>query len=98
MSRTPDISTSHNSPIIDMILYYILSIIHILKYPKYCSRYIDDLIIPNASDEICEIIMNDVYPEEFRMHYYNDKLSSSFLDLDIMVKQEGFIIKLYDKE
>ena len=36
------------------------SIIHILKY---CSRYIDDLNVPTASDELCEIIINDIYPE-----------------------------------
>ena len=30
---------------------------------KYCSRYIDDLNIPNANQEICRIICNDIYPE-----------------------------------
>ena len=39
--------------------------------------------------------MNDIYPEELSLECTNnDKLRSSFLDLDIMVKQEGFELNL----
>ena len=71
------------------------AIVHILKY---CSRYIDDLNIPNANQEICRIICNDIYPEELSLECTNDSSNrSSFLDLDILVKKEGFATKLYDK-
>ena len=71
------------------------SVINILKY---CSRYIDDLNVPNATDHICNIICNDIYPDELTLECTNDdKLRSSFLDLDIFVNREGFVTKLYDK-
>ena len=71
------------------------AIVHILKY---CSRYIDDLNIPNANQEICRIICDDIYPEELSLECTYDCLNrSTFLDLDILVKKEGFTTKLYDK-
>ena len=78
-----------------ILIFKLLYNIHILKY---CSRYIDDLNIPNANQEICRIICNDIYPEELSLECTNDSSNrSSFLDLDILVKKEGFATKLYDK-
>ena len=70
-------------------------VVHILKY---CSRYIDDLNIPNASDDICNIICNDIYPNELEIVLTNsDPKNSTFLDLDIFIKDRKFHTKLYDK-
>ena len=73
----------------------LLSVIHVLKY---CSRYIDDLNVPNASEEICRIVCKEMYPEELSIERTNtDLMRSSFLDLNIFVRSEGFLTKLYDK-
>ena len=73
----------------------LLSMIHVLKY---CSRYIDDLNVLNASEEICRIVCKEIYPEELSIERTNtDLMRSSFLDLDIFVRSEGFLKKLYDK-
>ena len=72
----------------------LLSVIYVLKY---CSRYIDDLNVPNASEEICRIVCKEIYPEELSIERTNTNLiRSSFLDLDIFVRSEGFLTKLYD--
>ena len=73
----------------------LLSVIHVLKY---CSRYIDDLNVPNASEEICRIVFEEIYPEEHSIESTNtDLMIPSFLDLHIFVRSEGFLTKLYDK-
>ncbi len=73
----------------------LLSVIHTLKYS---SRYIDDLNVPNANENICNIICRDIYPSELTIECTNLVFDrSSFLDLDIFVAEGGFSTKLYDK-
>ena len=65
---------------------------------KHCKRYIDDLNIPNCTQEISQIITNDIYPDELEIvcTNVNDNKRSTFLDLDIIVNK-GFVTRLYDK-
>ena len=62
---------------------------------KYCSRYIEDLNIPNCNQDICYIISNDIYPEELEIvcTNVNNNMSCTFLDLDKIVENNiRFII------
>ena len=72
---------------------------NIISKFKYCSRYIDDLNIPNCNQDICNIISNDIYPEELEIvcTNVNNNMSCTFLDLDIIVENNIFITRLYDK-
>ena len=62
-------------------------------------RYIDDINIPNCNQDICNIISDDIYPEELEIVCTNvdNNMSCTFLDLDIIVKNNRFITRLYDK-
>ena len=63
-----------------------------------CSRYIDDLNIPNADDDICKIICNEIYPNDLEIVMTNrDMHNSTFLDLDIFIRNNKFHTMLYDK-
>ena len=66
---------------------------------KYCSRYLDDLNIPNAGNNMDKIICNDIYPRELTVLNTNPSEPSSctYLDLDIVVENGKFTTKLYDK-
>ena len=66
---------------------------------KYCCRYIDDLNAPNCTPEISQIITNDIYPTELEIicTNVNDTKRCTFLDLDILVNNKGFVTALYDK-
>ena len=65
----------------------------------------DDLNIPNCNQDICNIISNDIYPEELEKvcTNVNNNMSCTFLDLDIIVENNRFITRLlfmnmnYDK-
>ena len=72
------------------------SVIHKLKF---CGRYIDDLNIPNADNDIINIAINDIYPKELEIVDTNplNKLNSTFLDIEIEVINNKFSTKLYDK-
>ena len=72
---------------------------NIISKFKYCSRYIYDLNIPNCNQDICNIISNDIYPEELEIvcTNVNNNMSCTFLDLDIIVENNRFITRLYDK-
>ena len=65
---------------------------------KFASRYIDDLITPNISPEVVDIICNDIYPDELDIVPMNvDNTSTTFLDLDISIVNKRFLTNLYDK-
>ena len=71
---------------------------HIIHFLKYASRYIDDLNIPNINDSMCQIICNDIYPDELDIISTNIcNLNTTFLDLDIIIEDGRFVSKLYDK-
>ena len=61
---------------------------------KYCSRYIEDLNIPNCNQDICYIISNDIYFEELEIvcTNVNNNMSCTFFDLDKIVENNIFII------
>ena len=69
---------------------------NIISKFKYCSRYIDDLNIPNCNQDICNIISNDIYPGELEIvcTNVNNNMSCTFLDLDIIVENNRFITRL----
>ena len=55
-------------------------------------------LIASANQEICRIICEDIYPGELSLERTNERFNiSSFLDLDRLVKKEGFTTKLYDE-
>ena len=70
---------------------------HIIHFLKYASRYIDDLNIPNINGSMCQIICNDIYPDELDIISTNIcNLNTTFLDLDIIIEDGRFVSKLYD--
>ena len=72
-----------------------LNLVHVLKY---ASRYIDDLNVPNCTDDIESKICSDIYPNELEIVRTNeDSTTSTFLDLDIFIDGNKFGTKLYDK-
>ena len=66
-------------------------------YFKYCSRYIDDLCVPNGVDNFLET-SRDIYPDCLVLEKTNisDK-RVTFLDLDISICNNKFDVKMYDK-
>ena len=65
---------------------------------KYASRYIDDLNTPNISEDIVNIICNDIYPDDLDIVATNtSNKSTTFLDLNIDIENGKFGTKLYDK-
>ena len=57
-----------------------------------------DLNIPNINDSMCQIICNDIYPDELDIISTNIcNLNTTFLDLDIIIEDGRFVSKLYDK-
>ena len=69
-----------------------------IRYLQHASRYIDDLNVPNISENICESICYDIYPDELDIIPTNSSsTNTTFLDLDISVTEGRFISKLYDK-
>ena len=71
---------------------------YIVEFLRHCSRYIDDLFIPNGTKQIADIVCNRIYPLELQIVQTNVKNSSStFLDLDVSVNNGVFSSKLYDK-
>ena len=73
---------------------------NIMSKLKYCSRYIDDLNIPNYNQDICNIVSNDIYPKELDIVCINvnNNIGCTFLDLDIIVENNRFITIIYDKQ
>ena len=60
------------------------------------SRYIDDIITPNIHDFLD--IASSIYPKELPLeNSTNNNLHDCFLDLDISVKNDKFITKIYHK-
>ena len=67
-----------------------------LKFNKTC-RFIDDLCGIN-NNGLMEKMWKDIYPPELILKKENeDNNRTSFLDLDIEIKEKKFITKLYDK-
>ena len=70
-----------------VIIFELLPVILVLKN---CIRYIHDLNVPNANEEMCRIICTEIYPEELSIERTNtDLMISSFLISDIFVRREG---------
>ncbi len=70
----------------------------VIHHLQYASRYIDDLNVPNINNDICNVICNDIYPDELEIIPTNDlNYNTTFLDLDINVEDGRFVSKLYDK-
>ena len=63
---------------------------------KHCFRYIDDLLCLN-NDELMENVMTDIYPKELALTSDHADFQSHYLDLDIMIKNDKFHTKLFDK-
>ena len=63
---------------------------------KHCFRYIDDLLCLN-NDELMESVMTDIYPKELALTSDHADFQSHYLDLDIMIKNDKFHTKLFDK-
>ena len=60
------------------------------------SRYIDDIITPNTTNFLD--FASSIYPKELPLEMSsNNSLHDSFLDLDITVKNNKFITKIYHK-
>ena len=66
---------------------------------KHCSRYIDDLNLPNADDAVISSIIEDIYPSNLDIIDTNDRNNnvSTFLDLEIFIENGRFNTRLYDK-
>ena len=66
---------------------------------KHCSRYIDDLNLPNANDAVISSIIDDIYPSNLDIIDTNDRSNnvSTFLDLEIFIENGRFNTRLYDK-
>ena len=71
----------------------------VVRKLKFCGRYIDDLNIPNADNEVINVVTNDIYPKELKIVDTNpsNEHKSTFLDLEITVVDNSFSTKLYDK-
>ena len=66
------------------------------KQLSYNSRYIDDIITPNISNFLD--IASHIYPKELPLERSSsNSLHDCFLDLDILVKNNKFITKIYHK-
>lgn len=66
-------------------------------YFRYCSRYIDDLCIPNGLNNFLGSV-KDIYPDCLVLEKTNeDDQRVTFLDLDISICNKKFEVKLYDK-
>ena len=60
------------------------------------SRYIDDIITPNITNFLD--IASSIYPKELPLEINSiNYLHDSFLDLDISIKDDKFITKIYHK-
>ena len=60
------------------------------------SRYIDDIITPNINNFLD--IASSIYPSELPLeNSTNDNLHDCFLDLDISVRNNKFVTKIYHK-
>ena len=59
-------------------------------------RFIDDLCAINDSDEFCNSF-REIYPSalELKMEHHGER--ATFLDLDIFIKDNVFVYKLFDK-
>ena len=66
------------------------------KQLSYNSRYIDDIITPNISNFLD--IASHIYPKELPLERSSsNSLHDCFLDLDILVKNNKFVTKIYHK-
>ena len=60
------------------------------------SRFIDDLIAINDSDEFSKCFKN-IYPAQLELKLEHQGHHATFLDLDITIKDGVFVYKLFDK-
>ena len=60
------------------------------------SRFIDDLIAINDSDEFSKCFKN-IYPAQLELKLEHQGQHATFLDLDITIKDGVFVYKLFDK-
>lgn len=64
---------------------------------KYCSRYIDDLLMINNCNFMIKA-MTEIYPKELVLvPEENDGLQSPFLDLDLSINNGIISTKIFDK-
>ena len=64
---------------------------------KHCCRYIDDLLIANDDDLMIQV-MEDIYPKELVLvPDDSDGLATSFLDLQLTVKNSVVSTSIFDK-
>ena len=70
---------------------------HVLKHFRSCSRYIDDLLLFNNSDQM-KVHMSEIYPKELILvpDETNGK-SCPFLDLNVDITDRIISTSIYDK-
>ena len=70
---------------------------HVLRSFKHCCRYLDDLLMANNDDEMVKV-MKDIYPRELVLvPDGSDGLSTPFLDLLLVIKDNIISTSIYDK-
>ena len=64
---------------------------------KHCCRYIDDLLVANNDDRMIKV-MEDIYPQELVLvPDDSDGLSTSFLDLQLVIQDGVVFTSIFDK-
>jgi len=63
---------------------------------KYCSRFIDDACNLNDAGEFASSY-KEIYPPELDLKCEHSGFHATFLELDITIKNDQFIYKLFDK-
>ena len=70
---------------------------NVLKYFRKCSRYIDDLLMINNSDQMKQF-MSEIYPEELVLVPDDtDGKSCPFLDMNVNIIDQIISTSIYDK-
>ena len=68
----------------------------ILNKFNYCFRYIDDLLCIN-NDQLMDVVMKEIYPQELALTSDNAVLQANYLDLSLEISNNKITHKLYDK-
>ena len=68
----------------------------ILRKFNYCFRYIDDLLCIN-NDQAMDKVMTEIYPKELSLTSDDAILQSSYLDLDLEIRNDKIHTSLFDK-
>ena len=68
----------------------------ILNKFNYCFRYIDDLLCIN-NDQLMDVVMKEIYPQELASTSDNAVLQANYLDLSLEISNNKITHKLYDK-